>query len=226
MSLHRLNLTDVSMIKSCNLYAQWGLGLEAVKFLESECSDLTVFTALHKNRDYGRCVYDYCVERGITVVDVLEGGGWLEFAASLRPDILISVSFGLKLPPSLCSQAKYAAINYHQSLLPAFRGPDPLGNFMLSDNRLVGVSVHELVSTFDAGPVYSQISWAVSDEETLEGLNDTCKAVLPAALRVALRQILHGAKPVPQDEKRASTAPSLGLPWHLSRRELRQNKAT
>jgi len=212
------------MINSCILFAQWGLGLEAVKFLESQCCDLTVFTALHQNKEYGRCVYDYCNEQNISVIDVLEEGDWLEFASRQSPDILVSVSFGFRLPASLCLLAKYAAINYHQSLLPEFRGPDPLGNLLLSDNALAGVSVHELVSKFDSGPIYSQMSWVVAENDTLRSLNDTCKVVLPAVLGAAFRQIFSGASPIPQDDSVASTAPSLRLSWDLTRRQLRQNK--
>ncbi len=49
-----------------------------------------------------------------------------------------------------------AALNLHPSLLPAFRGPDPIGEQLNSDDRRFGVSLHRLSNSFDRGDLVAQ----------------------------------------------------------------------
>ncbi|KAI8934377.1 hypothetical protein NX059_009113 [Plenodomus lindquistii] len=72
-------------------------------------------------------------------------------------DLIIAVSFGLKVPPRLLSAAKFGGLNVHPSLLPDLKGPAPIQHAILKRRRQIGVSVQTLhPDHFDHGVVLAQ----------------------------------------------------------------------
>ncbi len=74
----------------------------------------------------------------------------------LRPDLLVSVCFPRKIPEPVIATAPCGGVNLHPSLLPRWRGPDPLFWTFQAGDRVTGVTVHELTTEFDGGPVLEQ----------------------------------------------------------------------
>jgi methionyl-tRNA formyltransferase len=74
----------------------------------------------------------------------------------LAPDILISASYGQKIPQQAVELAKFGGVNVHPSLLPRWRGTDPLPWTILSGDTETGVSVVTLSETFDDGKIIAQ----------------------------------------------------------------------
>jgi len=56
----------------------------------------------------------------------------------------------------LLESATRAAVNLHPSLLPAYRGPDPIGAQLRCAEKHTGVSLHLLNSQFDQGDIVAQ----------------------------------------------------------------------
>ena len=56
----------------------------------------------------------------------------------------------------LLKSATRAAVNIHPSLLPAYRGPDPIGAQLNSAEAHPGVSLHLLNAEFDQGDIVAQ----------------------------------------------------------------------
>lgn len=57
---------------------------------------------------------------------------------------------------ALRGAATRAALNLHPSLLPAYRGPDPLGAQLAQGDSRFGVTLHELNQHFDQGDIIAQ----------------------------------------------------------------------
>ena len=70
----------------------------------------------------------------------------------------------------LRSVARVASVNVHPSLLPHYRGKDPLFSAILHGERQVGVTLHRLTEAVDAGPILYQKQVAVPDGATSESL--------------------------------------------------------
>lgn len=83
-----------------------------------------------------------------------------ELISSLAVDAVISVHFMLILPRELLSQLPMAVINVHPSLLPAYRGPNPMVAMILDEtqDRFGGVTLHQIVPSIDAGPIFASRS--------------------------------------------------------------------
>lgn len=81
------------------------------------------------------------------VIDALE---------PIKADLLISASFGVKIPWETIEKTKYGGINIHPSILPRWRGADPVPWAILSGDHQIGVSVVMLSEKFDTGAILAQ----------------------------------------------------------------------
>jgi len=71
-------------------------------------------------------------------------------------DFLLVACWPYLIAPELISSAAKAALNLHPSLLPMYRGPDPIGRQIECGEREPGVSLHLLSQRFDAGDIVAQ----------------------------------------------------------------------
>ncbi len=68
-------------------------------------------------------------------------------------DLLLVAAFGRILPAELLALPRLGAFNVHPSLLPRWRGNNPIEWQILREERTGGVTVHEIVPEVDAGPI-------------------------------------------------------------------------
>jgi methionyl-tRNA formyltransferase len=82
-----------------------------------------------------------------TVVDTLE---------PFKADLIVSASYGQRIPTKTIEDAKYGGLNVHPSLLPRWRGADPVPLAILSGDHQIGVTVVTLSEAFDEGKIIAQ----------------------------------------------------------------------
>lgn len=75
----------------------------------------------------------------------------------LKPDLILCYSFPYRITPEICAIPTYGAVNIHPSLLPAYRGPNPMRQFYDGAERF-GCTAHWIAPDYDTGNVLSQIS--------------------------------------------------------------------
>jgi methionyl-tRNA formyltransferase len=76
------------------------------------------------------------------------------FVAKLAPELLVSAFFNQRIGDPLASTAR-AAVNIHPSLLPAFKGVDPVFYARLRSAPL-GVTLHRIAPELDSGEILAQ----------------------------------------------------------------------
>lgn len=72
------------------------------------------------------------------------------------PDYLLVACFPYKLPAAVFEQPKIAAVNLHPSLLPAYRGPQPLFWQLRNGEMKMGITLHLISEELDAGDIIIQ----------------------------------------------------------------------
>lgn len=82
----------------------------------------------------------------------------------------VLVSYGKIIPQTIIDLFSPGIINVHPSLLPLYRGPSPIESAILHGDNRTGVSIMKLSAAMDAGPVYRQITYDLSGDETAEQL--------------------------------------------------------
>ena len=87
-------------------------------------------------------------------------------------DFLLVACWPYLIGPAILASVGKAALNLHPSLLPAYRGADPVGRQIELGERRLGVSLHLLSQRFDAGDIVARASLPSlgdnPDRETIE----------------------------------------------------------
>lgn len=85
-------------------------------------------------------------------------------------DYIIVASFDQIIKKATRDIPKVKIINYHPSLLPKYRGPNPISWVLINGETETGLSIHELTAKIDAGRVIYQHALAISEEDNLGSL--------------------------------------------------------
>jgi len=73
-----------------------------------------------------------------------------------KPDLLVSASFGERIPKELIEKTTHGGINVHPSLLPRWRGTDPTPWTILAGDAETGVTIVTVTEKFDDGRILAQ----------------------------------------------------------------------
>ena len=92
--------------------------------------------------------------------------------SDLNPELIVVAAYGLLLPIKVLETPDFSCLNIHPSLLPSFRGPSPVSTAIFEGVEMTGVTIMQLDSGVDTGPVVSQISTKIGAEETGGSLTD------------------------------------------------------
>jgi methionyl-tRNA formyltransferase len=125
--------------------------------------------------------------------------------AAYKADLYVVAAFGQILPQTVLDQPRYGTLNIHASLLPKYRGPDPITEAILQGDEQTGVSIMLLDAGIDTGPVLMRRSVSISNDETLGGLTIKLAELGAQTLREALPLWVAGTlQPESQDDMRAT----------------------
>ncbi len=138
------------------------------------------------------------------------GGEALEAILAVRPDALVWAAYGNLVPRRLLEAVRGRALNVHPSLLPRWRGAEPVAHAILAGDAETGVSLMEGTAALDAGGVVAQERVAIGPDETAGEL-ELRLALLGARLleRELPRYLAGGIAVTPQDEALVTWAPKL-----------------
>jgi len=114
---------------------------------------------------------------------------------ALRPDLGVVACFSQRLPERLLNLPRHGFLNLHPSLLPHFRGPEPLFWTFRAGVQQTGVTLHWLDAGLDTGDIALQkelmlplgIDGLVAEQQTavscaqllVDGLNQLANGRLP-----------------------------------------------
>jgi len=125
--------------------------------------------------------------------------------AAYQADLYIVAAFGQILPQTVLDQPRRGTLNVHASLLPKYRGADPIAEAILQGDAETGISIMLLDAGIDTGPVLLRRSIGLDDEETTGSLTTKLADLGAVALLEALPDSIAGKiTPQPQDARKAS----------------------
>ena len=105
----------------------------------------------------------------------------------LPAERVVVAAYGLLIPEALLERGLW--LNVHPSLLPRWRGAAPVERALLAGDAETGVTIHETVKEFDAGPIAAQRAFPIARE-------DDAGAVFARAAEVAV-ELLDEVLPEP-----------------------------
>jgi methionyl-tRNA formyltransferase len=115
--------------------------------------------------------------------------------ASLDPDLMVVVAYGLLLPPEILSLPTFGCWNIHASLLPRWRGAAPIQRAIEAGDRETGVSIMQMDEGLDSGPVMHREPLPLDGSETAATLHDRLSVLGAKALLACLHRLASGERP-------------------------------
>jgi len=146
-------------------------------------------------------------EKGVPVFtpESVNNDEWRARLAALQPDLILSVYYRHMIGTKILGLPRLGAWNMHGSLLPAYRGRAPINWAVLHGEPRIGMTLHRMVKSADAGAIVDQEGVEIGPRDTAE---QAFRKVLPCARRVLARQIdalLAGtARETAQDESKVT----------------------
>lgn len=83
---------------------------------------------------------------------------------SYAAEFILVACWPYLLSSEICLTASKAALNLHPSLLPSYRGANPVEAQLRNGVKQLGVSLHLLNQTFDSGDIVSQSRIEIEDK--------------------------------------------------------------
>jgi methionyl-tRNA formyltransferase len=92
--------------------------------------------------------------------------------ASLAPDVMVVVAYGLILPQAVLDVPRLGCLNIHASLLPRWRGAAPIQRAILAGDERTGITIMRMDAGLDTGPELLRRELAIGPRETGGELHD------------------------------------------------------
>ncbi|WBF66271.1 YfhO family protein [Desulfovibrio subterraneus] len=132
------------------------------------------------------------------------------------PDIIFS-SVTQILKAKTLTIPTVAFLNKHASLLPAYKGVNPIFRAFLEGETAVGMTVHQMTEKIDEGRILCQQAIQVTPKDTVWSLNQRAYALVGPCLSQALRVLTEGAEPIVIAEPQKSSYYSKLTPDDIAR---------
>lgn len=116
-------------------------------------------------------------------------------------DVAILIDFGIIVTKDIIDYFKRGIINSHFSLLPQWRGADPITFSILSGQKQTGVSLMLLVEAMDEGPLLAVGKQAIENDETTMSLTQKLISLSDILLQKEVPEyLLGGTKGIDQSK--------------------------
>lgn len=121
----------------------------------------------------------------------------LEFLRDRRPELLVSAFFDQRLQEPALAVATFGCLNIHPSLLPDFKGVDPVLQSRLQGAES-GATVHYMTPVLDSGAILAQEPVALHEGTSVFAATARCFRTGAELLVREIDRVAHGQAGVPQ----------------------------
>ena len=110
-----------------------------------------------------------------------------------KVDLVISIASPQIFKNNILNSPKYGCINYHTSVLPKYRGRQPLFWALFNDEKEVGITIHEMDDKLDNGLIILQEKLKILSKDTLHSLYLKTIKVGPRLMVKAIKKLESGS---------------------------------
>lgn len=120
---------------------------------------------------------------------------------ALNPDFFVTFAFGQILSQEVLDIPKYETINLHASLLPKYRGANPIQRAIINGDKETGICTMITELGLDCGDVCLKEVIPIPETMNCEELFEKISVLSPELLEKTLLGLVEGSiKPIPQCE--------------------------
>lgn len=138
--------------------------------LDSDLNIAAIFTQPPRPKGRGRKIKPTAVELAalelalpIFPAENINEPALVQKIKALKPDFIIVIAFGQKIGAEILAVPPNGTINLHASLLPSYRGANPIQRAMLNGEKETGVTTMLMDVDWDSGPILLQEKIDIED---------------------------------------------------------------
>ncbi len=174
-------------------------------------------------------IKQFALEKGIKVFQpksIRKEPEIIEALKELKPDFFVTFAFGQILSQEVLDIPKYETINLHVSLLPKYRGANPIQRAIINGETETGICTMITELGLDCGDICMKLPIEITKNMNCIELFELCAAYSPELLEKTLTGIKDGTlKPTPQCEEGLCFADKLKkeeckIDWNKSAEEI------
>lgn len=124
--------------------------------------------------------------------------------ADVAPDVVVVAAFGMILGKWILDLPVYGCLNLHASLLPKYRGANPIAAAIAEGERETGVTLMRMDRGLDTGPILASSGITISSSDTTESLTESLADLAAELLDRSLTEVVSGAL-MPQEQPAGAT---------------------
>lgn len=119
-------------------------------------------------------VAELCTEHGVTYHTPANKAELTKFFATAKFEspVGIVIDYGIIIDQAVIDYFPHGIVNSHFSLLPEWRGADPITFSLLSGQKATGVSLMSIVQAMDEGPLLTQNQLIIQPTDTSQTLTE------------------------------------------------------
>lgn len=122
-----------------------------------------------------------------------------------EPDFFITFAFGQILSQEVIDIPRFATINLHASLLPEYRGANPIAQSIIDGKKYTGITTMKTVLELDAGDICLQEKIEITPNMNVIELMELISDKSPMLLEKTLKGLYDNSlKPIVQDHAQAT----------------------
>ena len=116
----------------------------------------------------------------------------IETLKKLAPDFIVTFAFGQMLSQEVLDIPKFGVINLHASLLPKYRGANPMAAALAAGEIETGITTMKTVLKMDAGDICLQEKIPITENMTIDELSHEVSERSPYLIYRTLKMIVSG----------------------------------
>jgi methionyl-tRNA formyltransferase len=150
-------------------------------------------------------VFEFCLKEKLNVIELEDWDNFKNSLNLIKPIAGVIAGFGKIIPKEIIDSFPKGILNVHPSLLPKYRGPNPIREVILNGEKETGVTIFLVDELIDHGPILKQEKIELSGDETYLELEEKLGKLGGKVLREIIIDYLEGKmKTIPQDESKAT----------------------
>ncbi len=158
-------------------------------------------------------IKQYAIEHNIPVFQPKSLRKDMEIQEKLKeiaPDFFVTFAFGQILSKEVLQIPKYATINLHASLLPLYRGANPIQRALINGDKKTGICTMITEEGLDCGAICLIDEIEITENMNYEELFDLISQKSPELIEVTLLNYKSGSiHPIEQEHEKATHAPKI-----------------
>lgn len=134
----------------------------------------------------------------------------IDLLASLKPELMLVVAYGLLLPQKVLDIPKFGCINIHGSILPKYRGAAPIQHSILNGDKETGITLFQIEKGMDSGDILGIYKCPILDSDTTKTMLEKFVPIsINATLDIVNKLNTNTITKTKQDSNQATFAPKI-----------------